>query len=215
MPVQPRWRRRWRAWRRRSSFAWWATAIALALLTGLVVRTSLAAAAAGAARYGALRTVPVVVAPVAAGDVVPAGAVVRESRPGATLPFGADLAEAWAGRTALVPLLPGEVLVASKLAPDGLRGAAALLPDGHRALAVPSGPGGRPPVAIGDHVDVLVTLADDAGGESFVVATAALVLAVDDRADTVTVAVPADDAPALASAIATGAVTLALTTPGP
>jgi hypothetical protein len=46
-----------------------------------------------------------------------------------------------------------------------------------------------------------------------VVASAALVLDVDESADTVTVAVPATDAPALASAIATGAVTLALTSP--
>jgi hypothetical protein len=40
------------------------------------------------------------------------------------------------------------------------------------------------------------------------------VLALDHAADAVTVAVPADDAPALASAIATGSVTLALTGPG-
>lgn len=214
MPVQPRWRRRWRAWRRRSSFGWWVAAAALALLTALVVRTSLAAASAGAARYGSLRTVPVVVAPVSAGAAVPAAAVVLEERPGRTIPSGGGgPATAWAGRTALVPLVPGEVLLASKLAPEGLRGPAALLPDGDRALAVPGGPGGRPPVATGDRVDVLVTVADQ-GGQSFVVVAGALVLAVDDGADTVTVAVPAADAPALASAIATGGVTLALTGPG-
>jgi Flp pilus assembly protein CpaB len=112
---------------------------------------------------------------------------------------------------ALVPLVPGEVVLASKLAPDGLRGAAALLPAGWRALAVPAGPGGRPPVAVGDHVDVHATQAD---GTSVVVAASAVVLAHDHAADALTVAVPADDAPALASAIATGSVTLALTGPG-
>jgi Flp pilus assembly protein CpaB len=186
----------------------------LALASVLALRSAAAVTASGAARYGRLRQVPVVVAPVAAGDVVPASAVALVERPGGTVPDGGAVAGRWAGRTALAPLVRGEVVLASKLAPDGLRGAAALLPAGFRALAVPSGPGGRPPLDVGDHADVLVTLTDvDAGGESVVVASAALVLDVDESADTVTVAVPATDAPALASAIATGAVTLALTSP--
>lgn len=211
MPVRPRWRRRLRAWMRRSSLGWWAAVALLGLVTFASVRSSLDAAAGAAAVYGSVRQVPVVVAPVAAGEVVPASAVRVVDRPGATVPSGGGgVARSWAGRTALVPLVPGEVVVASKLAPDGLRGAAALLPEGARALAVPGGPGGRPPLEVGDRVDVLVTLAE---GDSVVVAESALVVWVDDEADVVTVAVPAPDAPSLASAVTTGAVTLALTGP--
>lgn len=207
-----RWRRRWRSWVRRSPVRWWACVAVLGVVTLVVVRAGLTASSATAVRWGPSRAVPVVVAPVDAGEAVPAGAVVVEARPARTVPAGAP-ASSWAGRTALVPLVPGEVVVASKLAPGGLRGAAALLPSGARALSVPSGPGGRPPVDVGDHVDLLVTVADT--GESFVVAESALVLFVDDEADAVTVAVPADDAPSVASAVATAVVTLALSGPAP
>lgn len=209
MPVPPRWRRRLRAWSRRSSLGWWAAVTLLSLMTLVSVRSALGASAAGTARYGAPVDVPVVVEAVAAGDEVPSGAVVVEPRPAATVPRG-DVAEAWDGRTALVDLVPGEVLLRSRLAPDGRRGAGALLPPGHRALAVPSGPAGRPPLDVGDRVDVLVTLVE---GDSVVVAAGALVLHLDTDADTVTVAVPAGEAPALASAVTAGAVTLALTSP--
>lgn len=209
MPVRPRWRRRLRAWSRRSSLGWWSAVVVLSLVTLVSVRSSLAASAGVAARFGSLREVPVVVAPVEAGEEVPADAVALDERPAATVPDGA-VAASWRGRTALVPLVPGEVLLADKVAPDGLRGAAALLPPGARALAVPSGPGGRPPLAVGDHVDLLATLAE---GGTLAVATGAVVLHVDDDADTVTLAVPAGEAPTVASAISTGAVTLALTHP--
>ncbi|HVF32151.1 MAG TPA: hypothetical protein VM933_03840 [Acidimicrobiales bacterium] len=209
MPVRPRWRRRLRAWSRSSPVRWWAVVAVLGATTLVVVRSGLVASSGAAARWGPVRAVPVVVAPVAAGDPVPAAAVVVSDRPDRTVPRGDAVATAWAGRTALVPLLAGEVVLTSKLAPAGLRGAAALLPEGARALSVPAGPGGRPPVSIGDTVDLLVTLADT--GESVVVAADAVVLFVDREADAVTIAVPADEAPAVASAVATGAVTLALT----
>jgi Flp pilus assembly protein CpaB len=181
----------------------------LGVVTLFAVRAALEASAGVAARYGSLRAVPVVVAPVAAGEEVPAAAIVVDERPAATVPDG-DVVSRWAGRTALVPLVPGEVLLATKVAPDGLRGAAALLPDGARALAVPSGLGGRPPLRVGDHVDLLATTAEV---DTVVVAAGALVLHVDDDTDTVTVAVPAGEAPTVTSAITTGAVTLALTRP--
>lgn len=207
MAIRSRWRRRLRAWSRRSSVGWWTAVVVLGLVTLVAVRSSLAASAGAVARYGPLQEVPVVVEAVDVGQLVPASAVLVEERPAATLPEG-ERADEWEGRTALVPLVPGEVLVASKLAPDGLRGAAALLPPGARALAVPSGAGGRPPLTVGDHVDVLATLAE---GDTVLVAGAAVVLHVDDDADTVTVAVPVANAPGVASAIATGAITLALT----
>lgn len=205
-PFPPRWRRRWRAWMRRSSFSWWVGVLLVAALTGAVVRTSLARSSALLDELGPLRPVPVVVRPVAVGEVVGDGDVEVGRRPSSMIPSGITTVDSVVGRVALVPLLAGEVVAASKLAPDGLRGAAALLPDGMRALAVPAGPGGRPPLSVADRVDVLVTVADS----TVVVAAGAVVLALDDESDAVTVAVPADEAPAVASAIATGTITLAL-----
>ena len=204
-PFPPRWRRRWRAWRRRSSFAWWVAAALLVLLTGGAFRASLARTSARLDELGPLRPVVVVTSGVEAGAVVSAGDVAVARRPAAMVPDGAITSvDGSVGRVAIVPLVAGEVLVATRLAPDGLRGAAALVPGGMRALAVPGGPSGRPPLAVGDLVDAV----DTAG--AVVVATAATVVAVDDRSDTVTVAVPADDAPGLAAAVATGGISLAL-----
>jgi pilus assembly protein CpaB len=205
---------------RRSGLAWWAVAVVLAVVTGTVVRGSLDRSAAAAARFGHVVPVPVVADAVEVGDVVEAGDVRIERRPSAMVPVGelADLGSVGGrGRVALVPLVPGEVLLASKLAADGLRGAAALLPDGMRALAVPGGPGGRPPLQIGDRVDVLATTTaavEAVGVPTVVVAEAALVLAVDEASDTVTIAVAVDDAPAVAYAVTAASVTLALTGPG-
>ncbi len=217
MPVPPRWRRQLRAWVRRSPAVWWVGVAVLALTTATVVRTSVASAAAQSARFGGLRSVPVVVRPIAAGDVVRPGTLRMERRPASTLPAAPLLDDVGssAGRTALVPLVPGEVVIASKLAPDGLRGAAALLPRGMRAVSVPGGPGGRPPAVVGDHVDVLATFAPGSGDvePTSVVATRALVLAVDDESDAVTVAVKVDELPAVVFAITAGTVTLALTGP--
>ena len=211
----PRWRRRWRAWRRRSSITWWATAAALAIVTSGVVRSAMVRSSALLEELGPMQEVAVAVAPVDAGEVVDGDDVTTARRPSAMLPEGAvvDL-DAATGRVALVPLVPGEVLTGSRLAPDGLRGAAALLPDGMRALAVPAGPAGRPPVSVGDHVDVLVTLGGG-DGSTVVVAEAAVVLALDDESDAVTVAVSPDNAPAVASAITAGTITLALSGRGP
>ena len=99
------------------------------------------------------------------------------------------------------------------MAPEGVQGAAALLPPGSRALAVPIGPG-TPPLLVGDRVDLLSThdpllfdpAAANAAGD--IVVAGALVIDVSEGA--VTVAVDPDDAPAVAFAVAQGAVTLAL-----
>lgn len=219
MPVPPRWRRQLRAWVRRSPVVWWFGVALLALTTAVVVRSSVASAAAQSARYGGLRSVPVVVRSVDVGEVVRPGALRMQRRPASTLPDAPLLEEIddAMGRTALVPLVRGEVMVASKLAPDGLRGAAALLPRGLRAVSVPGGPGGRPPANVGDRVDVLATFSPAPGpgdrDPTTVVATRALVLALDDESDAVTVAVTVDELPAVVFAITAGTVTLALTGP--
>ena len=202
---------------RRSPLPFWALAVALSLLTGLAVARLVGQASARAAALGGLVAVPVAARPVDAGTVLRPADVTMRRLPAAAVPRGRP-ARSPAGRVVLVPLATGEVVLAAKVAPDGVRGVAALLPPGRRALAVPVEPGGlalRP----GHHVDVLATFdvvdgpaGDDvAAAPTFPVATAAVVLDVADEA--VTVAVSADEAPRVAFALARATVTLALTDP--
>ena len=196
---------------RRHPVSFWAFAVVLALVTGLLVTRLVGEASARAARLGGLRRVPVAARAVDPGHVLSAGDVAVRHLPAAVLPAG-PLARSPEGHAALVPIAPGEVLLEGKLAPWGTRGVAALVPPGRRALAVPVEGGGLP-VRTGDRVDVLATFetAEDAGQPTFPVATSALVVAVGDEA--VTVAVSTDEAPRVAFAIARGTVTLALSAP--
>ncbi|MGH9138594.1 MAG: RcpC/CpaB family pilus assembly protein, partial [Acidimicrobiales bacterium] len=95
------------------------------------------------------------------------------------------------------------------------RGPAALVPAGHRALALPVTAGvGAPSVVVGDRVDVLAAFdmldePDTADVDPAGVVTAGAVV-VDVGESAVTVAVPEDDAPRVAFAAARGTVTLAL-----
>lgn len=201
--------------RRRRALVYWAVTLALAVGSGATVARLFSEAEAAAARYGSLREVPVVVRAVQAGEVIHPEDVEQRSLPAAFVPDG-EVAVDSVGRTAVVTLVPGEVVLANRVAPRGQRGAAALIPAGWRALAVPAGPGGRPRMKRGDRVDVLATFdpTGQAGARepTVVVATAALVVDVDDEIDVVTVAVAAGDAPRLAFAIAAASVTLALRT---
>ncbi|MDQ6797532.1 MAG: hypothetical protein M3011_05830 [Actinomycetota bacterium] len=96
------------------------------------------------------------------------------------------------------------------LAPWGLKGLAALLPAGTRAVGVPTG-AATPPLHTGDVVDVLATI--DAPSvttdPTFAVAQAALV--VDVGSESATVAVSPTEANKVAYAVAHGAVSLAVT----
>jgi Flp pilus assembly protein CpaB len=110
------------------------------------------------------------------------------------------------------PIVGGEVVSSTRIAPDGVDGLAALVPAGRRAVAVPTGGTGLR-VDVGDRVDVLgtsdgATYGDDSSRSSTVLAAGAVVLAVGDAA--VTVAVDRDDAPVLARALAAGTPVLAL-----
>jgi len=186
----------------------WVWAVSLSALTGLVVLHLLGRAEAGAARYGSLRLVAVATRPVAAGQVVQAPDVAWRRVPRAFLP-ASPVARAPVGHSAVVALVAGEVVLEARLAPWGVRGPAALMPPGARALAVPVGPS-SPPVASGDRVDVLATV-DGSTPPTFAVAGRAIVVEV--APSRVTVAVSAEEAPRVAFAITRGAVTLALDGP--
>lgn len=209
----------------RSPLPFWVLAVATALFTGVTVNRLVGEAAARAARLGGLVDVVVAARSVDVGSPLRAADVTVRRLPADALPDGPVLSTtaSAAGKVALVPLVRGEAVLVSKLAPDGLRGVAALVPSGHRALAVPVDPGGLS-FRLGNRVDVLATFdvaGDPAAGPgpgaavspepTFPVATAAVVVDVGDQA--VTVAVTSDEAPRVAFALARGTVTLALTAP--
>ena len=185
---------------------------ALALVTAVAVATALAAAGSARDRWGTTRRVVVATRDLRPGDVVDGGAVEVRELPAAVVVPSA-IAEPPLGSVVRQPILAGEAIAEPRLAPDGLTGVAALVPGDERAVAVPVGPGGMPPVTVGDLVDVVAVVAgaggDEGGDEpAFTLVGGATVVDVNDQA--VSVAVPRPDAPRVAWAVAHGAVHLAL-----
>jgi Flp pilus assembly protein CpaB len=190
-------------------------AAALALVTALAVISLIEAAGAARDRWGATRPVAVATRDLGPGDVVDAGAVEVRDLPRGVL-GEASMTEVPVGAVVRHPILAGEPVARARLAPDGLTGVAALVPAGERAVAVPVGPAGVPPLAVGDLVDVVTVMpggataaADGASGDpAFTLVERAAVVDVAEQA--VTIAVPDRDAPRVAWAVANGAVVLAL-----
>lgn len=191
--------------RRRSAVLFWIASGGLAVVTALAVQGAVGRAETTAARYGNLRSVAVARRAAEIGTVLRAGDVELRNIPVAFVPAG-EVEQSPVGRIVVVPLSPGEVILAAKLAPAGLRGVVALLHDDERAVAVPVGPG-TPQLAVGDRVDVLAAPHESDAG-AVVVARATRVVAADDKA--VTIAVRPDDALAVATAVSAAVVTLAL-----
>jgi Flp pilus assembly protein CpaB len=78
--------------------------------------------------------------------------------PAALLPAGSlERPSQAVGRTAQIPLEPGEVLLAGKLQRGEQGGLANLVPEGQRAMVLPAGwlAGAPPPLAAGDRIDLL------------------------------------------------------------
>ncbi|HEX5946908.1 MAG TPA: SAF domain-containing protein [Acidimicrobiales bacterium] len=203
---------------------------ALAAGTCFTVMSLVAAADDARARWGQTRPVAVATRDLAPGDVVDAGAFEVRDVPEAMLPdavldgvvdgpedasepSGVTAGDPPVGAVVRHPVLAGEPLVAARLAPHGLTGAAALVPAGWRAVAVPLGAAGAPPVTTGDLVDILAVTpaaAEAVRGQDPAFALVEQALVVDVADDAVTVAVPGDDAPRVAWALSNGAVVLAL-----
>ncbi len=184
---------------------------ALALATALAVAVLLGTASGAPEAWGAPRPVAVATRDLAPGDVIDSGAAEVRDLPGAAV-APAALARVPEGAVVRQAIAAGEPLVPARLAPHGLSGAAALVPPGARALAVPLGPAGSPPLAAGDLVDVLAVLPPGGAGSgtdpAFPLVEAAPVVDAGEQA--VTVAVPERDAPRVAWALSHGAVVLAL-----
>ncbi len=195
---------------RRQPRLWWLLTCVTALAAGALVSTITADAERMRSAWGPTELVVVARRDVAPGVTLRAGDVELAPRPRAMVPDGA-LRRLPTGQVSAVALATGEVVLEQRLAPLGVRGLAATLPAGSRAVAIPIETGTAPPLAVGDHVDVLVALAPEAAGggpPGFVVVADALVVAVGDTA--VTIAVDAAAAPRVAVALGQGAVSLAL-----
>lgn len=198
---------------RRHPRLWWVVVLVCALAAGGITASLAQRAARAQAAWGHTAPVLVVRHDLAPGAPVRAGDVEVVERPVATVP-GAALAALPEGAVTRTAVFAGEVLVRGRLAPGGLRGVAATLPAGTRAVAIPRDPATAPPLAVGDQVDVLVALPPEAAGDGppgFAVAMGALVVAVEEAA--ITVAVDRAAAPRVAVALGQGAVTLALIGP--
>ncbi|MEX2293704.1 MAG: hypothetical protein WD691_07930 [Acidimicrobiales bacterium] len=216
--MRPRTRPRAQSWRRprvglalrREPRLWWAVVVSLALSAGWLASEIVSGAEQTRRAWGTERLVLVARHDLDAGDNVDAGDVELVARPAALIPATA-LERLPADPVLRVDVIEGEVLVAQRLAPSGLQGAAARLPAGTLGVAIPIDSSTTPPLTPGDRVDILVALPRDTAGNGppgFTLTAAALVVAVDDAS--ATIAVPRDLAPRVAVALGEGAVFLAL-----
>jgi Flp pilus assembly protein CpaB len=207
----------------RAAVPYWIGVALVAAITTAVVAALLGRAVEAEARYG--RTQPVAVArrTLAPGDPI-GGSVTVEEWPKTLVPDGAMTAAPPDDRVVVADVVEGEPLVASRVSGGGGQGAAALVPPGHRAIAVPLVVAGLP-LRLGDRVDLIAT---PGGGDPSAVpfadgsldvtpasadevATGAVVVAVAD--ESVTVAVRSDDAPDVAMAVTTGTIVVVLAGP--
>jgi Flp pilus assembly protein CpaB len=187
-----------------------ALTVTIALLCGLAVAGTVDQAERARAAWGSSRAVLVATEDLGAGERLDAGNTRVVSQPTSLVPGGA-LAAVPADARITVPVLEGEIVREERLAPAGASPAAARLPRGARAMAIPVEAGTTPPLVVGDRVEVLVALAPEAAGggpPGFALATDVPVVGVSEAA--VTIAVGRDVAPRLAVAFGQGAVTLAL-----
>jgi len=204
-------------------FAWLATVV-VALTTARVVAGDLATLHRRAATLGPQRRVVVAAHDLDIGQTVIARDLVTEVRYAKEIPPEAITSTGNAiGRVVAVPVLAHAVVFAHHLASADRSGIDGIVPAGERAVHVTPADGFRPPR--GAIVDVLAAfdptavVVDGARDSAVIVATGALVIAVDDRATTddtnagVTLLVTESEARVLAFAAANGDLTLAIAPP--
>ncbi|HEV7760215.1 MAG TPA: SAF domain-containing protein [Acidimicrobiales bacterium] len=196
-----------------------AIVVLAAVVTAVAVTIVLRSAEHTRSRWGDTRRVAVAQHDLGPGDVVDAGAVSVLDVPRAAV-AGAATDVVPLGAVVRYPIAAGEPVVGTRLAPEGLTGVAALVPEGQRAVAIAVGPAGVPPVHPGDRVDVVaLTPAPSETQEAEAETEAspdpattlvdhAVVVDVSDTA--VTIAVPLALAPAVAYGAAQGLVVLTL-----
>lgn len=139
-----------------------AIVVVVAVVSCLVIAAQVQASAAARHRWGDTRVVAVARHDLQPGEVVTAGAVRLRRLPAVSVAADA-LTEVPVGSVVRYPVGADEPLLAARLAPEGLTGVAALVPAGERAVALPVGPAARPPLRIGDRVDVLAVVLEGMG----------------------------------------------------
>ena len=165
----------------------WRSAVLTALLAlgaGGIAASAVARAEATADAFGTRRSVAVATRDLLPGTRIGPGDVTWRDLPVGALPDGGVVDEP-AGRVVVATVLAGEALPPARVGPEGLQGAAALVPEGGRALAIPVELP-HPPVHVGDLVDLQagpVTVARgatvvDAGEQAITVAVAGREVAV-------------------------------------
>lgn len=180
----------------------------LALVVGVAVHRTTGNAARRAAALGEMRAVAVAVTDLDAGSTIEPGDVELDERPVAHLPDGAVENDP-TGSSLRTEVNAGEIVVDHRLAGRGRSGAVALVPDGWRAITIPT-IDAVVPAEPGDLVDVIASFdpALSARDPSLVIAADAVV--VDIAEDGITVAVTRARVTEVAYALANGIVTLAL-----
>jgi Flp pilus assembly protein CpaB len=194
-----------------------AIVVLAAVVTAVTVTTALRSAEHTRSRWGDTRRVAVAQHDLAPGDVVDTGAVSLHEVPRAAV-AGAATDVVPLGAVVRYPIAAGEPVVGTRLAPEGLTGVAALVPEGQRAVAVAVGPAGVPPVHPGDRVDVVALTpapsepetAEEPAPTAPATTLVDQALVVDATETAVTIAVPSPLAPAVAYAAAQGLVALTL-----
>lgn len=183
---------------------WWVRWNALVLVVACAVLYT-------AARFdddpvGRTITAPIALRDLAVGSTIEASDIDQRQVAPPDLLGGVALVDDPVGRVVTSAILAGEAIVEHRVAPDGLSGVAALVPAGHRAVALPVTLAPLP-VTVGDRVDVLVAAAEGVFTTD-VVARDALVVAT--SAEMVTIALDEQSATEVADGLASGVVTLAL-----
>ncbi len=208
-------------------FLAWFAAIVVALTTARIAGGDLATLHRRAASLGPQVSVIVATHDLVLGETITSGDIRREPRYRSETPREALRSSSSAvGRVLIVPVLRDGVLFAGHVAPASRTGLDAVVPVGERAVHVTPKDGFRP--VRGSVVDVLaafdpsVVTVDGPADAAVVVASGALVLAVDDTSassdsdganDGVTLLVTEAEAHAIAFAAATADLTLAVTPP--
>jgi Flp pilus assembly protein CpaB len=207
----------------------WSAAIAVALVTAIVVSTDLATLHRRAGSLGPERAVAVAARDLPIGTTVSASDLRVRRVHASQLPPGALTTADIEGRVVVVTVLDEGFLTSRNLAPADRRGLDGVVPAGMRIVRVTAD--GAPPLHAGDAIDVLASFDPALASElpegwdpTQAVARGALVVEGSDGADTgnptvtgtavgVSVIVTEEEARGLAFAAANGVVTLAVAPP--
>lgn len=186
----------------------WALATAVALLVTLTVSD----AHRTRRSWGTTSPVVVMARTVSSGEELTDADTELRRWPVGLIPPGA-LRERPSGQRLAATAHAGEVLVEPRLARSRVGSAAAVLPDGSAAIAVPLG-AAPPPLSTGDRVDVLAMVANDpwaAGGPGTVDAVARGAEVIDLGEGHATIVVTRDEVEPTVAAVLSGNLTLVLT----